>query len=199
MIGRMMLREFSQNKKTAVLKVAVPFVIVAGAGIAGYAGLGLAMLLIFTGVIGAGMSVVRLKTGGLYDRLIASPVRKTDLFLEIAGAQTLILVVQYLPALAAAAYFTGPAVIYPAILSLLVVVVIGIAIGTASKGLGDMHLNATLAVLPLLLATFVPFSATRILPFHGIIAPELTVPGIVLPFVTLIVFYLLFLSWVSRL
>jgi hypothetical protein len=199
MIGQMMIREFSQNKKTALLKIAVPFVIVIGAGAAGYAGFGLAMLLIFTGVIGAGMSVVRLKTGGMYDRLIASPVRKTDLFLEIAGAQTLIMVVQYLPALAAAAYFTGPAALYFSILSLLVVVVIGIAIGTASKGLGDMHLNATVVVLPLLLATFVPFAATRILPFHGIIAPEFTVPGILLPVVTLVVFYIFFLSWVSRL
>jgi hypothetical protein len=199
MIGRMMLREFSRNKKTALLKLSIPFVVVVGAGFAGYAGFGLAMLLVFTGVIGAGMSVVRLKTGGMYDRLIASPVRKTDLFLEIAGAQTLILVVQYLPALVVAAYFAGTAIIYPAIISMLIVVVIGIAIGAASKGLGDMHLNATLAVLPLLLATFVPVPVTRILPFHAIISPELTVSAIILPIVTLVVLYLLFLSWVSRL
>jgi len=194
-----MLREFIHSKKTACLKAAVPFVIVAGAGMAGYAGFGLAMLLIFTGVIGSGMSVTRLKTGGVYDRLIASPVRKTDLFLEIAGAQTLILLVQYLPALAIAVYFTGPEIIYPAILSILFVVIIGIGIGTASKGLGDVHLNATLAVLPLILATFVPLPATRVLPFYAIVTPELTIPGIILPLVTLSIIYILFLSWVSRL
>jgi hypothetical protein len=199
MIGMMMLREFSQNKKSVLLKVAIPFVIVVGAGFAGYAGIGLAMLLVFTGVIGAGMSVVKLKNSGFYDRLIASPVRKTDLFLDIAGAQTVIIVVQYLPALVAAAYFSSPAIIYPAVLSMLVVVVIGLAIGTASRGLGDMHLNATLAVLPLLLATFAPIPAARILPFHAVIVPELTVSAIVLPVITLVVIYVVFLSWVSRL
>jgi hypothetical protein len=199
MIGKMMLREFSGNKKTALLKVALPLVIVTGAGLAGFAGIALAMLLVFAGVIGAGMSVVRLKGAGIYDRLIASPVRKTDLFLEITGAQSLIMLVQYLPALAAAVYFTGPAVVYPAILSILIVVVIGMAIGTASKGLGDMHLNATLAVLPLLLATFMPFPATRVLPFHAIIAPGLTAAGIILPAATLALLLLVFLSWVSRL
>jgi hypothetical protein len=199
MIGKMMLREFSGNKKTALLKVALPLVIVTGAGLAGFAGIALAMLLVFAGVIGAGMSVVRLKGAGIYDRLIASPVRKTDLFLEITGAQSLIMLVQYLPALAAAVYFTGPAVVYPAILSILIVVVIGMAIGTASKGLGDMHLNATLAVLPLLLATFMPFPATRVLPFHAIIAPGLTAAGIILPVATLALLLLVFLSWVSRL
>jgi hypothetical protein len=199
MIGKMMIREFTQNRKTALLKVALPFVIVAGAGFAGYAGIGLAMLLVFTGVIGAGMSVVKLKTVGMYDRLIASPVRKTDLFLEIAGAQTLILMMQYIPALAAAAYFSGLAIVYPAVLSMLVVVVIGIAIGTASRGLGDMHLNATLAVLPLLVATFAPIPVARILPFHAVIAPEITVSVIVLPAIALVAFYLIFLSWASRL
>jgi hypothetical protein len=199
MIGQTMTREFWQNKKSAFLKVVLPFVIVTGAGIAGYAGFGLAMLLIFTGLLGAGMSVVRLKTGGMYDRLIASPVRKPELFLEIAGAQSLILLIQYLPALFGAAYFAGPAIICPAFFSLLIVVVIGVAIGAISKGLGDMHVNATLAVLPLLLATFVPFPATRILPFHAIIAPEITVSGIIFPIITLVVLYLLFVVWVSRL
>lgn len=199
MIGKMMLREFAQNRKAAFLKVAVPLVIVAGAGFAGFSGIALAMLLVFTGVFGAGMSVVRLKTGGMYDRLIASPARKTDLFREIVGAEALILLLQYLPSLAAAAYFSGPAVIYPAVLSLMVVVVIGIGIGTASKGLADMHLNATLVVLPLLVATFVPFPATRILPFHAIIVPEFTIPAFLLPAITLIVLYLFLLSWVSRL
>jgi hypothetical protein len=199
MIGRVMIREFFHNRKSALLKIAIPFVIVAVAGFAGYAGIGLAMLLVFTGVIGAGMSVVKLKTNGFYDRLIASPVRKIDLFLDIAGAQTLILVMQYLPSIATAAYFSGPAIIYPAVLSLLVVVVIGIAIGTASRGLGDMHLNATMAVLPLLLATFAPAPVVRILPFHAIIVPELSVPAIVLPAITLVALYLVFLGWVSRL
>jgi len=54
-------------------------------------------------------------------------------------------------------------------------------------------------VLPLLLATFVPFPATRILPFHAIIAPEITVSGIIFPIITLVVLYLLFVVWVSRL
>jgi hypothetical protein len=199
MMGRMMIRDFFHNRKSALLKVVIPFVIVSGAGFVGYAGIGLAMLLVFTGVIGAGMSVVKLKTTGFYDRLIASPVRKIDLFLDIAGAQTLILVMQYLPSIAAAAYFSGPAIIYPAVLSLLVVVVIGIAIGTASRGLGDMHLNATLAVLPLLLATFAPAPMVRILPFHALIVPELSFPAIVLPAITLFALYVVFLAWVSRL
>lgn len=194
-----MLREFSSNKKTAFIKVAVPLMIVAGAGFAGFAGIALVMLLVFTGVIGAGMSMIRLKSVGMYDRLIASPVRKTNLFLEITGAQALIIVVQYLPALAAAVYFSGLAIVFPAILSLLIVVIIGMAIGTASKGLGDMHLNATLAVLPLLLLTFVSYPATHILPFHAVIAPEFTILGIILPIITLIILFVLFLSWVSRL
>ena len=55
------------------------------------------------------------------------------------------------------------------------------------------------AVLPLLLATFAPHPAARVLPFHGIIAPELTAPAIVLPVITLVVLYLLFAAWASRL
>jgi hypothetical protein len=157
------------------------------------------MLLLFTGLLGAGMSVVRLKTAGLYDRLIASPAGKTGLFLEVSGAQSLVLVIQYLPALAGAAWFAGLPILYPAVLSMLVVAVLGVAIGAASGGLGEMHQNAVLAVLPLLLATFAPHPAARVLPFHGIIAPELTAPAIVLPVITLVVLYLLFAAWASRL
>ena len=199
MIGRMMVLEFGREKRTALLKIGLPFIVVIGAGLGGYAGFALAMLLVFTGLIGAGMSIVKLKTSGMYDRLIASPVRKSDLFLEIATAQTAILLIQYLPAIEAAVFFTSAGLIFPAVLSLLLVVVIGIIIGIASSGLGSMHLNATLAVLPLLVAVVIPVRAARILPFQAIVSPGLTLPEVLLPVVSLIAMYCILVTLVSRL
>ncbi len=199
MIARLILDEFRQNRTSAVGKVAVPFVFVAMAGIAGYAGLALVMLLIFAGVLGAGMSIVRLKTSGLYDRLIASPAGKPALFLEIAGAESLLLMIQYIPAMAGAAWFTGPSLILPAVLSILFVVVIGISVGIVAKGIGEMHLYGIMATLPLLLATFVPFQSVRILPFPMVLDPGLAGVGAITPWIALIAFYSLFLAGVSRL
>lgn len=198
MIGRLIIREFWQGKTSALLKVVFPSLIVTGAGMAGYAGAGLAMILIFAGIISAGMGVMRLKITGVYDRLIASPAEKPALFLEITGAELTLLSAQYLPAAAVAAWLTGPEILLPAVLSLLSVGIIGVSLGIMSRGVGDLHLLGTLAVIPLLLATYAPFPVTRIMPFHMIIDPGHGGAALVVPMLFLVGIYFIFSVGVSR-
>lgn len=199
MIGRLIIREFWQGRGSALLKVAFPSVIVAGAGMAGYAGAGLAMILIFAGVISAGMGVMRLKTCGMYDRLIASPAEKPGLFLEITGAELIILSAQYLPAAVVAAWYSGLEILLPALLSLLGVGIIGVSVGIVSRGIGDLHLIGSLAVIPLLLAAFSPFPATGFMPFHLILDPGPSSIALVVPALFLLIVYIGFAVGVSRL
>jgi hypothetical protein len=189
MIARFLAREALRDRRGFVLKAGLPLVIVAGAAPAGFAGPALAMLILFTGIIGGGMAVTRLRAAGMFDRLVASPAPKPVLFIEIAATETLLHLAGFGPAILLACIVSGASLVIPALLSIAVTGVIGVLVGLASRGFGDLHLNAILAVLPLLLAAVIQSPVSLLLPFRALLVPEVNPAVPVLPLVTLSALY----------
>ena len=199
MISRMFFLDFIKNKKNLLLKFFIPFIIVTVAFQFGFGKITLVMLLIFTVITGSGLKIIKLKTSGVYNRLIISPLGKSNLFLEIATITSLFYFIQFIPALFVAAFFGDILIIPYSIIAIIIIVFIGILIGIHAKSFGDIHLYSILAFIPLIGFVMVKSNFSLIFPFISIVDSEYTIFTLITPCITILFLCFILIFDVKRL
>ncbi len=199
MIEKMLWMDYTKSKKNLLLKISVPFILVFASYQVGFGNLALVMILIFTIITGAGLKIVQLKNEGLYNRLIAAPILKRRLFVEITVVSIGLYVLQFLPTIFVGVYYNNFEILAFLLLSVILVVLIGILVGIHSKSYGQIHLNSLVTVLPLAAIAMIPISLSYVFPFIYISTSAYSFEGFVFSGITIIIgFFVLFID-VSRL
>jgi hypothetical protein len=199
MISKMLLLDSIKNKKNLVLKFLIPLVIVSASFQVGYGNITLVMLLIFAVITGAGLKIVKLKTSGVYKRLLISPIKKRDLFFEITIVTSFLYFLQFIPALLVAAFYESPLIILYALIAIMIVVFIGILTGIHAQGFGEIHLYSILLFIPLIGFTMINSDISLVFPFIAIVHSKYTIFTLIIPCLTLFFLSLLLLVDVHRL
>ena len=199
MMGRILWADYVKSKKNILLKIALPFVLVLVAYRFGMGSFALVMVLIFTIVTGAGLKIVQLKTEGVYDRLIASPLSKPRLFVEMSSMSIGLYMLQLSPTLFLGVYHDGAAVLVFSLLAIAVVVLIGTLVGIHARSFGQIHLNSLITVVPLAALAMVPVSISYLFPFIYISRAVFSVEGMVLSLGVITGLYGVLVADVSRL
>ncbi len=156
-----------QTPPRIIAKAAVSLLFIAVAALFSREGPALAFILIFMGITGPAIRLVTMKMGGIFDRLIVSPVSKPVFFLGFAGIWCIAVLLPLIPAIVVVAVMNGPVTILPVILGTVLAVMLGTLAGFVSRGLSEAHLAALLASALLLvlslvrtpLAFFMPYAA----------------------------------------
>jgi hypothetical protein len=199
MIGKMLVLDFIQNKKKLVIKFVFPLILF----IPTYTFFGgnsiLVLILIFTIMTGTGLKIAKLKSNGLYNRLIIAPVTKKRLFFEFSITSSALFFLQFLPVLILAAFLDKFEVLLFSFFSILLIVVIGTIIGIHSRSLGDVHFNSFISVIPLIGLSMVNLQISYFFPFIYIIHSSYSLEAAGISLLTLIILYGILLLDVSRL
>ena len=199
MISKIFFLDFIKNKKNLILKFIIPFIIVFTAFQFGYGRITLVMLLIFTVITGAGLKIVKLKTSGVYNRLIISPIKKSNLFFEITIVTSFFYFIQFIPALIVTIFYENIMVIIYSFIAILLVVLCGILIGIHAKSLGEIHLYSIIFLIPLIGFTMTNSSFSHIFPFASIFHSNYTFLTLFYPVIFFGGLFLLLLLDVKRL
>jgi len=199
MMEKILWADFTKNKKNLILKIAIPFALVLVAYRFGFGNFALAMVLIFTIVTGAGLKIVQLKTQGVYNRLITSPLSKRRLFTELSLMSIGLYFLQFLPTLFVGLYFENIDVLVFSMFSIAVVVLVGTLVGVHANSFGQIHLNSLITVLPLAAVAMIPMSVSYLFPFIYIVQAIFTLEGTLLSVMVIIGLYGVLLADVSRL
>jgi hypothetical protein len=160
----------AQSRGRFALKILLSAGFVAVSALVHREGFALALLVIFSGITGPAIRIVTLRTSGLYDRLKASPASKPAMVLGYTGIWSAAVFAALVPAAAIAMALLGPGIILPMGTGTVLAVTIGTLCGLGAKTLGDAHLLAILATVPLIIATIVPGPQTLVLPYSSIAA-----------------------------
>jgi hypothetical protein len=193
MISKIFLSDFLRNKKNLFLKFFIPFLIVLVSYQFGYGRITLVMILLFTAITGAGLKIIKLKTSGIFPRLIISPLKKSHLFFEISMTASIFYFIQFIPALLVSVLYENIFIILYSFLAVLVVVIIGVLIGIHAKTLGEIHLYSIGFFIPLIALTMTESNLSYIIPFASIFHSHYTIVTFILPFLfVLILFFILF-------
>jgi hypothetical protein len=144
--------------------------LVAAAALFGKEGLALSLLVIFSGVTGPALRIVTLRMSGILDRVTVSPVNKPSAALFYTAVWSAMVCLALVPAIVIAVYLLGPALLVRFGIGGILAVTVGTLSGIAAKTLGDAHLYAVLAAVPLILATLIPYSPASILPYASLSA-----------------------------
>lgn len=198
MIPRIVLKDYVKSRKSVVLKVTLPFAVVLGSSIMGYQAVALAMMIIFSVMTGSAMNIVKLKVSGIYDRLVIAPISKRKMFLKFLGVYTLLYCIQFSPAIAVVAVSNGAAVIF-SVLSIGTVAVAGTLVGMYSQSLGEVHLNSTLCIFPLLFLAVTNYKIAYAFPFIYVRLSTFDAGSFLFSLITLAALYSLLLAKASRL
>lgn len=158
----------AQTPGRFALKTVILTVLVAGAALVQKEGLALALLLIFSGVTGPAIRIMTLRTSGIFDRIMVSPVNKPAVFLLYTGIWSTAVLSALVPAVAISLYLLGPALLVPIITGSILAASIGTLSGLAATTLGDAHLYAILATAPLVAGTLIPGPWSLVLPFSSL-------------------------------
>lgn len=158
----------AQTPGRFALKTVILTVLVAGAALVQKEGLVLALLLIFSGVTGPAIRIMTLRTSGIFDRIMVSPVNKPAVFLLYTGIWSTAVLSALVPAVAISLYLLGPALLVPIITGSILAASIGTLSGLAATTLGDAHLYAILATAPLVAGTLIPGPWSLVLPFSSL-------------------------------
>jgi len=199
MMGRILLADYVKSKKNVLLKITLPFALVLMAYRFGIGSFSLAMVLIFTIVTGAGLKIVQLKTEGVYDRLIASPLSKPRLFVEMSSVSIGLYILQLSPTLVLGMYYNGIAVLVFSVLAIVTVVLIGTLVGIHARSFGQIHLNSLITVIPLVALAMIPVSISYLFPFIYISQSAFSLEGILLSLGVIVGLYSVLVADVSRL
>jgi hypothetical protein len=160
----------AQARGRFALKILLSAGFVAVSALVHREGFALALLVIFSGITGPAIRIMTIRTSGLYDRLIASPASKPALVLGYTGIWSAAVFAALVPAVAIALVLLGPGIILPVGTGTVLAVTIGTLCGLAAKTLGDAHLIAILATVPLIIATILPGPQSLVLPYSSIAA-----------------------------
>ncbi len=199
MMGKILWMDYTKSKKNLLLKMCLPFILVFASYQMGFGNLALVMVLIFTVITGAGLKIVQLKNEGVYDRLIAAPISKQRLFLELTLASIGLYVLQFLPTLLLGVYYDHFEMLMFSFLSIVLVVVIGTLVGIHARSLGQIHLNSLMTVLPLAAVAIVPVFLSYLFPFIYVSKSLYSWDGFFLSSGVIIGFFSVLLIDVSRL
>jgi len=199
MMEKILWADYVKSKKNVLLKIVLPFVLVLAAYRFGMGSFALTMVLIFTIVTGAGLKIVQLKTEGVFDRLIASPLSKPRLFAEMSSMSIGLYVLQLLPTLFIGVYYNGANVFIFSLLAIAVVVLIGTLVGVHAKSFGQIHLNSLITVVPLAALAMVPVWISFLFPFIYISQSVFSLEGILLSLGVILGLYGVLIADVSRL
>jgi len=181
MISKMFFFNFIKNKRNLFLKFLIPFVIVTASFQVGYGKITLVMLLIFAVITGSGLKVIKLKTSGIYNRLIISPFKKSSLFSEIVIITSFFYFLQFIPTLIIASLYDSFLIILYSLIAIFIVVLIGTLIGIHAKSLGEIHLYSIIFLIPLIALTMINNSFSYILPFAAIFRSNYTIYTFIYP------------------
>jgi hypothetical protein len=199
MMERILWLDYTKSKKNLVLKMSLPFLLVFASYQMGFGNLALVMVLIFTVITGAGLKIVQLKNEGVYNRLIAAPISKRRLFLELTSVSIGLYFLQFLPTLLLGVYYNHMEMLMFSFLSIVLVVLIGTLVGIHAKSFGQIHLNSLITVLPLAAVAIVPVFLSYFFPFIYIVKSVYSWGGFLLSSVVIIGFFSVLLVDVSRL
>jgi hypothetical protein len=199
MMERILWLDYTKSKKNLVLKMSLPFLLVFASYQMGFGNLALVMVLIFTVITGAGLKIVQLKNEGVYNRLIAAPISKRRLFLELTSVSIGLYFLQFLPTLLLGVYYNHMEMLMFSFLSIVLVVLIGTLVGIHAKSFGQIHLNSLITVLPLAAVAIVPVFLSYFFPFIYIVKSVYSWGGFLLSGVVIIGFFSVLLVDVSRL
>jgi len=148
--------------------------IVAAAAFMQRGGFALAILLVVAGITGPAVRVMNLRTNGMVDRLRSCPASKPGLVLGYAGLWSVVTLAALAPAIAIAGLSSGPAVIAPAVTGSVLAAGVGTLCGLAARTLGDVHLLAIAASVPLVAGAVLPGPWSLFLPYASVAAGTLT-------------------------
>jgi len=157
----------AQSSGRFILKSLVSLIFVAIFTVIQKGGLALAMLVIFSGVTGPAIRIVTLRTSGILDRIITTPAHKPSMFLIFTGVWSAAVFAALVPALVILLFQAGPVIMVPVISGTVLAVSIGTLTGIAAKTLGDAHLYAILAAVPLIIGTLLPGPQSLALPYSS--------------------------------
>lgn len=191
--------DFTKSKKNLLLKMCVPLLLVFASYQMGFGNIALVMVLIFTVITGAGLKIVQLKNEGVYNRLIAAPISKRWLFLELTSASIGFYFIQFLPTILIGVYYDSLAIVLFLFLSIILVVLIGTLVGIHAKSFGQIHLNSLITVLPLAAVALLPLSVSYFFPFIYISNSLYSLEGFFLSGTVIVGFFSVLLVDVSRL
>ncbi|MBP1927920.1 hypothetical protein J2741_000467 [Methanolinea mesophila] len=193
------MKEYTGHPLRLAGRMIVPAAAVLVAGLWGYSGLVLTVLLIFVVVAGTAINLVKLRLSGMFRRLVVSERPKNEIFSAYTANYVLLYTAQFLPAMLAGAFFEGALIIPFAELSLILAAISGTLVGLVARTLGSVHLFAILVTLPLVLLGITQNPVGALFPMGYVIgAAELTVTGII-PFVVVGIAYLGVVMYASRL
>ena len=151
MIWQPLINENLENPLHLAGRIIIPFIMILVAGYTGFGGLVLVALLIFTGVTGTAINLVKLRLSGMLRRVIVCERSKTSLFFTYTGTFILLYTLVFFPSVVAGAWFEGISIIPYAILTIMLAAICGTLVGVVSRGLGGVHLYAILVTVPLVL------------------------------------------------
>ncbi len=157
-IFRKEIIETLRNRKLVAIKMVFPFLIVLSMlmgtpPLTATAGL-ITMLVVFIGVFGTGIGIIKEKTDGMFNRIIVTPLTPRRIILENLLAGVVIEFVQFSPILIAviAIFSPSPEWIISLFLSMTAAVVtanvIGLIISSLSSSMGEVHLYSALSLFP---------------------------------------------------
>lgn len=189
MISHIFLSDFLRNKKNLFLKFFVPFLIVLVSFQFGYGRITLVMVLLFTAITGAGLKIIKLKTSGVFTRLIISPLKKSHLFVEISLTSSVLYFVQFLPALGVSLFYENFLIMLYSFIAVLIVVIIGVLIGIHAKTLGEIHLYSIGFFIPLIALTMTESNLSYVIPFASIFHSQYTIVTFILPFLFVFILF----------
>jgi hypothetical protein len=196
---KMLWMDYTKSKKNLLLKICVPFILVFTSYQIGFGNLALVMVLIFTVITGAGLKIVQLKNEGLYSRLIAAPISKRQLFMELTSVSIGLYFLQFFPTMLLGVYYNNSETIIFLFLSIILVVFIGTLVGIHSKSFGQIHLNSLITVLPLAAVAMIPVSLSYWFPFIYIATSLYSLEGFFLSGIVIVGVFFVLLADVSRL
>jgi hypothetical protein len=180
-----------QSRIWLVVKTAISLVVVTLAAFVGREGFALAIIIVFMGVTGPAIRLVTMKMGGIYDRIIVSPVSKPRFFLKFARLWSGAVLLPLVPSIAMVVILAGPAMIILVIEGTVLAVVSGTLAGFVSRGLSDAHVAALLIAGVLIALALVKTPITGLFPYAALVAsssdPEGLASSIIVPVVALIV------------
>jgi hypothetical protein len=174
MIRTLVMAAAAQTPGRFVIKAVLSAGFVAVSALVHREGFALALLVIFSGVTGPAIRIVSLRTGGILDRLVASPASKPLLVLGYTGIWSAAVFAALVPAVTIGVVLQDYGILVPVSTGTVLAAGIGTLCGLAAKTLGDAHLLAVLAAIPLIISAVAPGSWSLLLPYPSIAAGPVT-------------------------
>jgi len=167
-----------QTPTRFLAKTVLSTALVAGAVLVHREGFALSFLLVFSGITGPAVRLMSLRASGMLDRLLSSPAPKPGLVLGYTGFWSISTLAALAPAIAIAGVSAGPPVLVSAVAGSVLASGIGTLCGLLARSLGDAHLLAVSASLPLIAGMVLPGPWSFFLPYAAIATGTFTAPAL---------------------